>query len=357
MRMSSSLALRLRGPLRQTELQHAMETLYVRHETLRTRFVERAGDLRQFVDAPGPLPLTVWDFRAAARSRGGMPCVFAATSTYAIRSPAVSAMAGSPVPARGCGSCMGTADPSHHRRCLVAGSAAAGKPSSTRRTVRDGIIRCHPSFTNTEIMPPGSSVARQPRKLRPRVAIGRKAGCATASVAAADGLPRSSGGQSVGASLQVHWDEARVGALQDLAARHDATLFIALQALVKLLLYRYSGQTDLIIGTPIAGRDSPALEGRVGLSSTCWRCATRSIPKAASIRLLEQASHTAYDAYTHRDYPFDSLIEDLTKPFDTAPTQLFNVLVALQNVAAADVACVRLAGRRIPLARRSRNTI
>ena len=46
--------------------------------------------------------------------------------------------------------------------------------SSTRRTVRDGIIRCHPSFTNTEIMPPGSSVARQPRKLRPRVAIGRK---------------------------------------------------------------------------------------------------------------------------------------------------------------------------------------
>ena len=98
------------------------------------------------------------------------------------------------------------------------------------------------------------------------------------------------GGQSVGASLQVHWDEARVGALQDLAARHDATLFIALQALVKLLLYRYSGQTDLIIGTPIAGRDSPALEGQVGLSSTCWRCATRSIPKAASIRLLEQAS-------------------------------------------------------------------
>ena len=51
-----SLALRLRGPLRQTELQHAMETLYVRHETLRTRFVERAGDLRQFVDAPGPSP-------------------------------------------------------------------------------------------------------------------------------------------------------------------------------------------------------------------------------------------------------------------------------------------------------------
>ena len=69
MRMSSSLALRLRGPLRQTELQHAMETLYVRHETLRTRFVERAGDLRQFVDAPGPLPLTVWDFRAAAIPR------------------------------------------------------------------------------------------------------------------------------------------------------------------------------------------------------------------------------------------------------------------------------------------------
>ena len=63
----------------------------------------------------------------------------------------------------------------------------------------------------------------------------------------------------------MHWDEARVGALQDLAARHDATLFIALQALVKLLLYRYSGQTDLIIGTPIAGRDSPALEGQVGL--------------------------------------------------------------------------------------------
>src|SRR5262245_25792616 len=61
-----SLALRLHGPLRQTELQRAMETLYVRHETLRTRFGEQDGELRQFVDAPGPLPLTVWDFRAAA---------------------------------------------------------------------------------------------------------------------------------------------------------------------------------------------------------------------------------------------------------------------------------------------------
>jgi Condensation domain len=47
-----SLALRLRGPLRQTELQHAMETLYVRHETLRTRFVEHDGELRQFYERP-----------------------------------------------------------------------------------------------------------------------------------------------------------------------------------------------------------------------------------------------------------------------------------------------------------------
>src|SRR5713101_652518 len=49
-----SLALRLRGPLRQTELRHALETLYVRHETLRSRFAELGGVLRQFVDAPGP---------------------------------------------------------------------------------------------------------------------------------------------------------------------------------------------------------------------------------------------------------------------------------------------------------------
>src|SRR5262245_54183058 len=59
-------ALRLRGRLRQAELRRALETLYSRHETLRTRFAERDGELYQLVDAPGPLPLTLWDFRSAS---------------------------------------------------------------------------------------------------------------------------------------------------------------------------------------------------------------------------------------------------------------------------------------------------
>ncbi|ROH98264.1 non-ribosomal peptide synthetase, partial [Chryseobacterium sp. G0240] len=113
---------------------------------------------------------------------------------------------------------------------------------------------------------------------------------------------------------------------------HGATLFMTLMAGVKSLLYRYSGQSDIIVGTPIAGRDHPDLENQLGLYLNTLAIRTRFSSGATTFSsLLDDEKSTLLSAYEHQLYPFDELVGKLNIKRDPSRSALFDVLVVFQN--------------------------
>lgn len=125
--------------------------------------------------------------------------------------------------------------------------------------------------------------------------------------------------------------------LQGLARQQGASLFMALVSWVKLLLYRYSGQTDIIVGTPIAGRDKAAWQNLVGFLVNTLVLRDVVDVDAGFVNLLAQARETAVAAYAHQQYPFDQLVIDLSGQRDLSRNPIFDVLVNLQYAADSEV--------------------
>ena len=113
----------------------------------------------------------------------------------------------------------------------------------------------------------------------------------------------------------------------------DATLFMTLMSGVNTLLYRYTNQNDIIVGTPIAGREHPDLEGQIGLYLNTLAIRTKIEEANSFLDVLEQQKETLLSAYEHQIYPFDELVNKLNVPRDTSRSVLFDVMVVLQNQA------------------------
>ncbi|MDB5370315.1 MAG: non-ribosomal peptide synthetase, partial [Roseomonas sp.] len=147
--------------------------------------------------------------------------------------------------------------------------------------------------------------------------------------------------------------EARLGTtalapLRHLAALRGTSLFAVLLAAVHVVLHRYSGQDDIVIGTPVAGRIDADLEDQVGLYANTLALRTRCLTEAPFTALLAQMHETISGALEHQLYPFDALVEDLAAPRDPSRSPVFDVMVAMQDEAAAapilDGLAVRLGG-------------
>jgi amino acid adenylation domain-containing protein/non-ribosomal peptide synthase protein (TIGR01720 family) len=128
-----------------------------------------------------------------------------------------------------------------------------------------------------------------------------------------------------------------------LCRAHHATLFAGLLAAFETLLYRYTGQEDVIIGTPASGRVHPDLEKQVGLyvNTLALRGALRGDLSFAE--LLGAAQRVALDATAHQVYPFDRLVDELALPRDTARSAVFDVMLVVEQ----ERAKVALEGLRI----------
>ncbi|MBA2672822.1 non-ribosomal peptide synthase/polyketide synthase, partial [Ramlibacter sp.] len=121
------------------------------------------------------------------------------------------------------------------------------------------------------------------------------------------------------------------GRLKELAQAQGATLFMLLQAAFAVLLHRLSGQDDICIGTPIAGRNRAELEGLIGFFVNTLVLRSRIDPNARFDALLEQSKEAALGAYAHQDVPFEQLVEHLKPPRSLSYTPLFQVMFILQN--------------------------
>jgi amino acid adenylation domain-containing protein len=118
--------------------------------------------------------------------------------------------------------------------------------------------------------------------------------------------------------------------LEQLARDRNATLFMALLAVFKMLLARCSGQDDIAVGSPVAGRGPPETEGLVGffLNTLCLRTNLHGDP--SFVEVLERVRDTALGAYAHQELPFDLLVEALAPDRRFIHSALFDVMFVLQ---------------------------
>jgi amino acid adenylation domain-containing protein len=162
--------------------------------------------------------------------------------------------------------------------------------------------------------------------------------------------PRPPVASDRGAHLIFELPAPLTAALKALGQREGATLFMTLLAAFQVLLYRYSGQQDIAVGAPIAGRRHTELEGLIGFFANTLVLRTDLSGNPPFRELLARVREIALGAYTHQDLPFEKLVEELAPARDLSRNPLFQVMFALQNAPGAALALEGLEVSRLPLA-------
>ncbi|MEM7186366.1 MAG: amino acid adenylation domain-containing protein, partial [Bacteroidota bacterium] len=136
---------------------------------------------------------------------------------------------------------------------------------------------------------------------------------------------------SHGAAMTSFIGTSATAHLKQFAKAHDGTLFMAVLATLKVLLYRFSGQDDLIIGSPVAGRSHVELEDQIGFYANTLVLRNSIDPAQSFESLFDTIRESTLEAYKHQVYPFDRLVEELELPHDTSRSAVFDVMLTLQD--------------------------
>jgi non-ribosomal peptide synthetase component F len=143
--------------------------------------------------------------------------------------------------------------------------------------------------------------------------------------------PRPSVRTFRGDSLVFKLDESLTADLHATCKEQDATLFMLFLTTVKVLLYRYTGQKDLIVGSPVSGRNHDDLQDQIGYFLNVLAIRTQLGEAERFDALLAKVKQTVLDAYDHQDYPFSMLVNDLNIHHNPGRSPLFDVSVVMQN--------------------------
>jgi amino acid adenylation domain-containing protein len=140
-----------------------------------------------------------------------------------------------------------------------------------------------------------------------------------------------------GAHETLLLSESLSRSLKELSRREGATLFMTLLAAFSTLLYRYSGQCDIIIGTPIANRNRAETESLIGFFVNTLIFRTRLSEQMTFRELLVQVREMALEVYAHQDLPFEKLVEELQPERSLSHSPVFQVMLDLQNAPMHDL--------------------
>ena len=135
-----------------------------------------------------------------------------------------------------------------------------------------------------------------------------------------------------GAMLTFSIDPELSKALNQLSQQQGTTLFMTLMSVLQVLLYRYTGQEDICVGTPVAGRSRQEVEELVGffINTIAIRAALNE--NISFTELLQQVKTTLLEAYEHQELPFEKVVDTVVKSRDMSVSPLFQVMFVLQNV-------------------------
>lgn len=135
-----------------------------------------------------------------------------------------------------------------------------------------------------------------------------------------------------GSYLSLDLSPALFQALREISRQEGVTLFMTLLAAFKTLLYRYTGQEDIVVGTPIANRRWKETEGLIGTFVNTLAMRTDLTGQLTFRELLGRVREVALQAYAHQDMPFEKLVAELRPERDPSYSPLVQVLFNLTNI-------------------------
>jgi amino acid adenylation domain-containing protein/non-ribosomal peptide synthase protein (TIGR01720 family) len=159
--------------------------------------------------------------------------------------------------------------------------------------------------------------------------------------------PREAERTFLGDSRPARLTAEETKALRELGRREGATLFMVILAGFQTLLWRYSGQDSVNVGTPIAGRNRLETENLIGFFVNTLVLRTELDGELAFGQTLERVREAALEAYDHQDLPFEKLVEELQPERSLLHHPLFQVMLALQASTQAESAQLDLPGLHI----------
>lgn len=151
-----------------------------------------------------------------------------------------------------------------------------------------------------------------------------------------------------GKTFEVALDERTASRLKQLSREKETTLFMVLLSAYNVLLHRYSGQEDIVVGSPISGRPHHNLESMVGMFVNTL--ALRNFPaKEKSFQdFMNEVKQNAILAYRHQDYPFEDLVRSLGLQ-DKSRNPLFDTMFILQNIDIPEISLDQLSCAQYPI--------
>jgi amino acid adenylation domain-containing protein len=345
--------LQMDGQLHVAALQRSIQAIVARHEVLRMAIMDFAGQPMQVLRAKAELPLPLIDLgqTAAAEREAAAQAIVAAEAQRPfdlVRDPLLRAT-------------LLRLDPDRHLLALtlhhiVADGWSLGVFARELRQLYDAFVRDGSAEQNgatAAILPAlpiqyADYVVWQHKRLAPdapdkllatQLDYWRRklAGPLPTLTIPAD-RPQRAVRDVRGARHPLTITPGLTAALRALSQREGATLFMTLLAAFQTLLYRYSGQDDIIVGSPVANRTHAELEGLIGcfVNTLALRSDLSGNPPFTA--LLERVRATALEAYAHQDLPFERLVEELQPDRDQSRTPLFQAMFALQRAPLEDLA-------------------
>jgi len=148
----------------------------------------------------------------------------------------------------------------------------------------------------------------------------------------ASDLPRPKVMTYRGATLYRTLDKSTTDQLRLFGQQQGGTMFMTLQAALNILLHKYTGQEDIVIGSPIAGRDQPELEGQIGFYVNTLPLRNSFSKEDTVGALYQKIKQNTLECYSHQLYPYDELVEALGLIRDVSRNPLFDVMITYQSL-------------------------
>ncbi|MFC9249758.1 condensation domain-containing protein, partial [Streptomyces sp. NPDC057136] len=320
------LPIRLDGDLDIAALGAALDAVMARHEVLRTRLVADAdGVAHQVIDPPAALPLPVMDV-------SGSPDPLAATERLVAKDVlAPFDLATGPLIRAGL---IRLADDEH---VLALSMQHVVFDEWSGRILRRELAALYEAFRagRPDPLPPlpvqYADFAVWQRKwldgeaLEQQLTYWRDDLAQLPVVELPTDRPRPQVRSSEGAATHFTVSAETADALRALAREGGATMFMTLLAAFDVLLSRYAGSEDVVVGTPVANRNRAETEDLIGLFVNTLVLRTDLSGDPTFGELLGRVRETALGAYAHQDLPFEQLVDDLVTERDRTRTPLFQV--------------------------------
>ncbi|RKG78442.1 amino acid adenylation domain-containing protein [Corallococcus exercitus] len=326
-------AVRLTGTVDTDALGRALALLVERHDTLRTTFQEREGGAVQVIASTGEVPLEVMDLQGLPVSERDAEAqrrvVALAQQPFSLeQGPLLRAV----LMLLGNGEQVLLIDQHHivsdgwsmgvlvHELAVLYRACLEGQPSPLKPLplqYADWAVWQKDWLQGAELE---RQLTYWKNRLNPH-----------ALLELPQDKPRPALMSSKGERQVMHLSPALTNALKALGQREGRTLFVTLLSAFNVLLSRYTGQDDIVVGTPIAGRPRAEVEGLIGLFVNMLALRSDLSGKPTFKELLRRVHESTLDAYAHQDIPFERLVDALKPERHLSHSPIFQVMFVLQN--------------------------